>query len=61
MFKILRSDDASDFDEIGYQFFNTTGGSWTLLLTHHLIMMILKNINILLMTWMSLSHFQLRL
>ena len=26
MFKILRSDDASDFDEIGYQFFNTTGG-----------------------------------
>ena len=25
MFKILRSDDASDFDEIGYQFFNTTG------------------------------------
>ena len=25
MFKILRSDDASDFDEIGYNFFNTTG------------------------------------
>ena len=25
MFKILRSDDSSDFDEIGYQFFNTTG------------------------------------
>ena len=25
MFKILRSDDASDFDEIGYHFFNTTG------------------------------------
>jgi len=26
MFKILRSDDASDFDEIGYNFFNTSGG-----------------------------------
>ena len=26
MFKLLRSDDASDFDEIGYTFFNTTGG-----------------------------------
>ena len=26
MFKILRSDDASDFDEIGYNFFNTNGG-----------------------------------
>ena len=26
MYKILRSDDASDFDEIGYRFFNTTGG-----------------------------------
>ena len=26
MFKILRSDDASDFDEIGYSFFNTNGG-----------------------------------
>ena len=26
MFKILRSDDASDFDEIGYDFFNTNGG-----------------------------------
>jgi len=25
MFKILRSDDASDFDEIGYNFFNTNG------------------------------------
>ena len=25
MFKILRSDDASDFDEIGYNFFNTDG------------------------------------
>ena len=25
MFKILRSDDASDFDEIGYNFFNTSG------------------------------------
>ena len=25
MYKILRSDDASDFDEIGYRFFNTTG------------------------------------
>jgi len=25
MFKILRSDDSSDFDEIGYQYFNTTG------------------------------------
>ena len=25
MYKILRSDDASDFDEIGYNFFNTTG------------------------------------
>ena len=29
MFKILRSDDSSDFDEIGYQFFNTTGTSDT--------------------------------
>ena len=27
MYKILRSDDASDFDEIGYRFFNTNGGS----------------------------------
>ena len=26
MYKILRSDDASDFDEIGYRFFNTNGG-----------------------------------
>ena len=26
MFKILRSDDSSDFDEIGYNFFNTNGG-----------------------------------
>ena len=26
MFKILRSDDASDFDEVGFEFFNTTGG-----------------------------------
>ena len=26
MYKILRSDDASDFDEIGYNFFNTAGG-----------------------------------
>ena len=26
MFKILRSDDASDFDELGFEFFNTTGG-----------------------------------
>ena len=34
MFKILRSDDASDFDEIGYNFFNTNGGSQTQLLTH---------------------------
>ena len=25
MFKILRTDDASDFDDLGYQFFNTTG------------------------------------
>ena len=25
MFKILRSDDASDFDEIGWQYFNTDG------------------------------------
>ena len=25
MYKILRSDDASDFDEIGYNFFNTNG------------------------------------
>ena len=25
MFKILRSDDASDFDELGFQFFNTDG------------------------------------
>ena len=27
MFKILRSDDASDFDELGYNFFNTAGES----------------------------------
>ena len=26
MYKILRSDDASDFDEIGWEYFNTTGG-----------------------------------
>tara|TARA_B100000161_G_scaffold183930_1_gene132657 strand:- start:138 stop:647 length:510 start_codon:yes stop_codon:yes gene_type:complete len=26
MYKILRSDDASDFDEIGWRFFNTDGG-----------------------------------
>ena len=26
MFKILRSDYASDFDEVGFEFFNTTGG-----------------------------------
>ena len=26
MYKILRSDDASDFDEIGWRFFNTSGG-----------------------------------
>ena len=26
MFKILRSDDAADFDEVGFEFFNTTGG-----------------------------------
>jgi len=25
MFKILRTDDASDFDDLGYRFFNTTG------------------------------------
>ena len=25
MYKLLRSDDSSDFDEIGYNFFNTTG------------------------------------
>ena len=25
LFRTLRSDDASDFDELGYQFFNTTG------------------------------------
>ena len=25
LFKVLRSDDASDFDELGYTFFNTTG------------------------------------
>ena len=25
LFKILRSDDASDFDELGYDFFNTDG------------------------------------
>ena len=25
MYKILRSDDASDFDEIGWEYFNTTG------------------------------------
>ena len=33
MFKILRSDDASDFDEIGYNFFNTNGVT-DQLLTH---------------------------
>ena len=27
MFKILRTDDASDFDELGYTFFNTTGAT----------------------------------
>ena len=26
MYKILRSDDASDFDEIGWRYFNTSGG-----------------------------------
>ena len=26
MYKILRSDDESDFDELGFRFFNTTGG-----------------------------------
>ena len=25
LFKILRSDSADDFDELGYEFFNTTG------------------------------------
>ena len=25
MFKTLRTDDASDFDDLGYKFFNTTG------------------------------------
>ena len=25
LFKTLRTDDASDFDELGYTFFNTTG------------------------------------
>ena len=25
LFKILRSDSAEDFDELGYEFFNTTG------------------------------------
>ena len=25
MFKILRTDDASEFDDLGYRFFNTTG------------------------------------
>ena len=25
LFKILRTDDASDFDELNYEFFNTTG------------------------------------
>ena len=25
MFKILRADDSADFDEVGFQFFNTTG------------------------------------
>ena len=29
MFKILRSDDESDFDELGFQFFNTTGADVT--------------------------------
>ena len=27
MFKILRSDDESDFDELGFRFFNTNGGA----------------------------------
>ena len=27
LFKILRTDDASDFDELGYTFFNTTGAT----------------------------------
>ena len=27
LFKILRSDDASDFDELGYDFFNTDGST----------------------------------
>tara|TARA_B100002019_G_scaffold139729_1_gene120365 strand:- start:336 stop:1976 length:1641 start_codon:yes stop_codon:yes gene_type:complete len=26
MFKILRADDSADFDEVGFQFFNATGG-----------------------------------
>ena len=30
MFKILRADDSADFDEVGFQFFNTTGGTLTL-------------------------------
>ena len=25
MYKILRTDDASDFDDLGYRYFNTTG------------------------------------
>ena len=29
MYKILRSDDASDFDEISWRYFNTTGGDNT--------------------------------
>ena len=28
MYKILRSDDASDFDEIGWRYFNSTGGRY---------------------------------
>ena len=47
MFKILRSDDASDFDEIGYNFFNTTGVPDTNVNASLPLMMILKNMNIL--------------
>ena len=49
MYKILRSDDESDFDELGFRFFNTNGGQ-TLLQTTLLLMMTLLNMNIQKMT-----------
>ena len=47
MYKILRSDDASDFDEIGYNFFNTNGSPDTVVNASLDLQMILKNMNIL--------------